>query len=656
MGESKAVFLSYASEDSEAAQRIADALKAAGVEVWFDKAELRGGDAWDRHIREHIHDCRLFIPIISANTEARDEGYFRREWRLAVERAGDMHERRTFLVPVVIDGTRERGAAVPDRFRELQWTRLPDGETPATFVARITGLLESNREQTTSPAFTSTGIPSAPRRVRSHLSVVVVVVFLAVAVAGGMLLWHHSRLHAPDAVASASEGSIAVLPFVDMSERHDQEYFSDGLAEELLDLLSKTPNLKVIARTSSFSFKGKSDDIPTIGAKLNVAHILEGSVRKAGSRIRVTTQLVRTDTGVHIWSETYDRELSDLFELQDEIAGAVVHALRMRLGIDPITLQQARTENLDAHDAYLQAQQMLRHASRDGYRLAMTGFGRAIALDPNFAPGYVGLAEAEALFADTVTGDMAGYKRAQEAAEKAVTLAPDLASARALRGWIRFKFFWDWRGANADIASAIRLSPGDSDVLRCSAELLDALGRSTEAAATLRRALDADPLSGLAWADLGRSLTHAGDLTGARHALDRALGLNPDIIWAQVYLGYVLLLEGDAREAIKIAERPHLDRDTSLIIEAFAAHALGDRARSDRALAAVIAVGSRVYAYEIAQIYAWRADRDHAFEWLFRAHAQQDGGLIRLRSDPLFARLRDDPRFADLLREMHFPE
>jgi TolB-like protein len=368
--DSKAVFLSYASQDAETARRIADALRSAGVEVWFDQSELRGGDAWDQQIRRQIKDCALFVPVVSANTDVRTEGYFRLEWKLAVDRSHLMADDAAFLVPVVIDGTPEATARVPDKFRAVQWTRLPGGTTPPEFIERVARLMSpaqnvsavrgSKAAATATASKNSAGHPQRPRWMRPTLLLIVV----AAAVAAGYVavdkFWllkaaadsgRVSLSPAQSLVTAQStipEKSIAVLPFIDLSEKKDQEYFSDGLSEELIDLLTKVPDLRVPARTSSFYFKGKSEDIATIAEKLQVAHVLEGSVRKAGNTIRVTAELVRADNGYHLWSESYERDLKDVFKVQDEIAGAVVSALKLKLPPGQQMANARRTSNTEA--------------------------------------------------------------------------------------------------------------------------------------------------------------------------------------------------------------------------------------------------------------------------------------------------------------------
>ncbi len=348
---SGAVFLSYASEDADAATRICEALRAAGVEVWFDRSELRGGDAWDLQIKKQIHDCALFLPVISAHTTARTEGYFRREWNLAKRRLLDMAEDKAFLVPVVVDETRETDARVPEEFLHLQWTRLPGGETPPAFAKRVRQLLGLDPAPAPAAKAAATGAiepnTQSAGSVRPRSTALVrrigLPLIAGLLVLGGGAYWYFKDTSdvpaakpqpattPPAAAAVPNEKSIAVLPFVDMSAEKNQEYMSDGIAEELLNLLAQVPDLKVIARTSSFAFKGQNIDIAEIAKKLNVTHVLEGSVRTSGKQMRITAQLVRAADRTHLWSDRYDRPMDDIFAVQDHIANAVVSELRIEL-------------------------------------------------------------------------------------------------------------------------------------------------------------------------------------------------------------------------------------------------------------------------------------------------------------------------------------
>jgi serine/threonine-protein kinase len=447
--------------------------------------------------------------------------------------------------------------------------------------------------------------------------------------------------------------SVAVLPFVDMSENKDQGYFSDGLAEELLDLLAKTPGLLVIARTSSFAFKDKSDDIPTIAKKLNVENILEGSVRKSGDRLRITTRLIRASTAEQLWYETYDREIKDVFEVQDEIAGAV--AAHLKLTLAPMSQDPARrTSNSEAYNQYLLGQQAFNRGNLDGYRLAIEAYHRAIALDPVYVAPYGGLSAAEFFVADQ-TGDTAGYRRAEEAADRAVELGPEDANSYGARGFIRYAIRWDWRGAQADFEKAIALDPGDARFQQRYGELLATEGRLADAIATTRKAIELDPLSHSAWQTLTSYLISTGDFAAAREASRRALEISPQSDFSLNDLGMLQLLEGRAEDALATFRK--IDSEGfRLSSVAMAEHTLRHERESQRALGQLIAQHATEAAFQIAEIYAWRGEKDKAFEWLERAYQQRDGGLSDIKTDPPLADLRNDPRYKAFLLKMNLPE
>ena len=393
-----AVFLSYASQDAEAAQRICEALRAAGIEVFLDQSELRGGDAWDQKIRREIHDCALFIPVVSRHTQKRLEGYFRHEWKLAIERAHHMAEEKAFFVPVVVDATYDQDAIVPDPFRAVQWTRLPGGHATPDFVRRVAALLGSNESSSTP---TWPGVTSAaalrPRVANRHARWFALgIAALLVAVVGGYYYawrgWLSSVAPPSGTVIPQSlkvaetvipERSVAVLPFVDMSETHDQEYFSQGLSEEIIDRLVKVPDLRVPARTSSFYFKGKQVTVAEIARTLGVAHVLEGSVRKSKTRLRVTAQLVRADTGYHLWSQTFDRKITDLFKMQDEIAAAVTKELTGTLL--PETSERVEPAHIEAYTLLRHGRSYADRGNKADNDKAKEYYRRALALEPDYA-------------------------------------------------------------------------------------------------------------------------------------------------------------------------------------------------------------------------------------------------------------------------------
>jgi TolB-like protein/Tfp pilus assembly protein PilF len=435
-----------------------------------------------------------------------------------------------------------------------------------------------------------------------------------------------------------------------MSEKQDQEYFSDGLAEELADLLANVPGLHVIARTSSFSFKGKSDDIPTIARKLNVANILEGSVRESGNRVRVTTQLIRAADGENIWSQTYDRNLQDVFQVQDQIAAAVVAALKVKLAQGQRTFNAHRTSNLDAYNEYLLGRQFFDHFTLDGFQRATAAYRRATELDPGYAAAFAELAMSE-FFAADWSDDAAGKRRALVAADEAVALAPDQADGYAARGHIRTQGPWDWAGAQADFEKALSIEPTNTMALRRYALLLGSLGRLPEAIAMTRRAIELDPLSSVTWTNLGGLFMGKRQLPAASQAIHRALEIQPESSYGLTNLGKLQLLQGDSAGVIETARRLN-GKDFRLKMTAMVEHSLGHAGQSEQALKLLIASVRSDCAYCVAEVYAWRGEADATFEWLERAYQQRESDLVSIQFDPLMSSVRGDLRYAALLRKM----
>jgi TolB-like protein len=459
------------------------------------------------------------------------------------------------------------------------------------------------------------------------------------------------------AAPAAGDNSIAVLPFVDMSQAKDQEYFSDGLSEELLNLLAQVPQIRVIARTSSFAFKGKEVGVAEISKTLNVANVLEGSVRKSGETLRITAQLIRTADSSHLWSETYDRQLTDVFKVQDEIAAAVVAQLKVKLLPAQQVTNLRRTASTEAYNQYLLGNQFFNRNSVDGYRLAVPAYEKAIALDSNFAAAYAGLAFAQLYAADYAPSadEMAQYRqRAQAAVEKAIALGPDLADGYVARGWMRFSVIWDWSGGEADFEKALSLEPGNAGTQRRYALLLQNFGRLAESIAATRKAIALDPLSSSAWNNLGGAyFSDRSQFREAREALERALALNPESSFANFNLGALDLLEGHAQTALSIFLRSgEVWRQAGT---AMAEHSLGHGAESQRALDELIAKYAHESAYQIAEVYAWRGEKDNAFKWLDRSYEQHDGGLTLIKTDLLIESLRTDPRFAAMVKKLGLP-
>ncbi|MFN2548517.1 MAG: hypothetical protein ABR567_13875 [Myxococcales bacterium] len=453
-----------------------------------------------------------------------------------------------------------------------------------------------------------------------------------------------------------TSASIAVLPLVNLSRDPDQEYFADGLAEELLDMLAKVPGLHVAARTSAFSFKGRNEDVRTIAEKLNVKTLLEGSVRKAGDQVRITTQLINAADGFHLWSETYDRKLTDVFAVQDEIARSVVAALRLQLLPEQAAPRQHRTADPEAYTQYLLGRQFLNRATLDNYRRAAKSYEKALAIDPEFAPAWAGLALAHYWVGDggeTMQEVAEGQRLAQEAADKAIALAPDLAEGYIARGTMRASTQWDWDGARADFERALSLSPENADALSAYAlYVLRSTGHLDEAAAVERKVATLDPLNARTFSGLASILVCAGRYDEGRAAAERSLEINPEQNFAPGWIGFSLLLQGQPSAPVPFFARSR-NEVFRLSGRAIGLHTLGKETESQADLDALIARHSHDGAYQIAGVYAWRGDKDRAFEWLERARVQRDGGLNLVKVDRLLYPLKDDPRFPALLKKVN---
>jgi TolB-like protein/Tfp pilus assembly protein PilF len=518
-----------------------------------------------------------------------------------------------------------------------------------------------------------TVLPAPMRSRRLRLEILLAWV-AALAAAGGML-WYvvaRPRAVAPsrdevlratlDAIPPASEirplPSIAVLPFVNLSAEKEQEYFSDGMAEEILNALAQIDGLRVIGRTSSFSFKGQNEDLRTIGHKLGASNLLEGSVRKAGSRIRITAQLVETRGGSHLWSQAFDRDLTDVFGVQEEIARAVVAALKVKLLPGETPTAKERTANPDVYRLYLLGRHAWNQANSDGWRRAVTAFQDALALDPKYAPAWAGLAHAivsASTLAATSTEWVQEYTRALSAAEKAVALAPDLADGYVARARLRAEWKFDWAGGAADVKRALALNPSEARAFRvyCN-QVLVPLGRIPEAIAAARKATELDPLLAYYWNALGDALWMNGEMDAARSALTRSHELSPEFVWPTFSLASMDLLEGQPAKALERYEQISIGW-MWLTGLALAQHDLGHAGKSNRALEALIRGHTGDSPYQIAQVYAHRRELDRAFEWLERAYALPDTGLLIVKSDPLLRNLRGDPRYRALLKKMNLP-
>jgi len=464
--------------------------------------------------------------------------------------------------------------------------------------------------------------------------------------------WYVGRQSAPaedaDPAAGVSAASIAVLPFVNMSSDPEQEYFSDGISEELLNLLAKIPEMQVAARTSSFSFKGQNLEIPEIAERLNVAHVLEGSVRKAGNEVRITAQLIRADDGFHVWSQTWDRTLDDIFAIQDEIAADVAAQLKVTLlGAAPTV----EATDLAAYALYLQARQLGRRGTAEDLEQSMALYQQALAIDPDYAAAWAGLARDYYTRAGTELHPIdEGYQLAREAANRALAIDPEYAPAYAQLGYIAV-YHGDLAAAARHLERALALDPTNSDIIANAAILARSLGRLDEAITLQEYAVARDPVNPIGHARLGLFYLWAGRLDESIVSYRTTLSLSPGRIGAQHNIGEALLLKGEPEAALAAIqqESSELWRMVGLPM---AYHALGQAAESDAALAELIEKYEQETAYNIAYVLALRNEADRAFEWLDKAVQYNDPGLVEIPATNLFTNIHDDPRWLPFLESI----
>ncbi len=483
-------------------------------------------------------------------------------------------------------------------------------------------------------------------------------VLLLVLLAAVMVGYHLVRQKRRNSVPIATAASIAVLPFADMSAAKDHEYFSDGLAEQLIDDLAKVSGLKVIGRSSAFQFKGKSEDVRDVGRTLGVANVLEGSVRREGNHVRITAELIKADDGFQLWSQTYDREIKDIFAVQDEIARAVTQALQVKLlgGNGRPVASNLHSANPEAYQAYLQAEYFSgRGPSKEDLGKALAYADTAIKLDEKFAPTWALRGSVQNMMAESGLIDPTkGFRNARDDAERAIALDPTLASAYLALAATQISCDWEWDAANMSITKATALEPGSVEVLRMSSYLSRILGNLDQAIKHYEEAVALDPLLVNSYSGLGYLLYAAGRYEEAQAALQEALDLNPQATYVHLTLDKILIAEGKPQQALANIEKEPIEW-AKFTGHALAYHALGREQDSNAALAALIAKYHTLAPYQIAQVYAYRGQSDKSFEWLERAYEQRDPGLPEIKSNPLFKNLHHDSRYKELLKKMHLP-
>ncbi len=626
------VFMSYASADRPRVERLVSALAARGYSVWWDR-DISGGAAYARIIEQALKDCDVVIVAWSrASTES--------DWVRDEAAHGRDHSR---LVPLQLDD-----AEPPLGFRQYQVVRFAgwDGAPGSPPMQQLLAALETPAPgprptpAAAPPPLTAIG----PLRRRGLL---IGSAALGPALAAGAWWLRQRELSGPPA------HSIAVLPFANLSGDAAQDYFSDGLSDELINALARLKPLQVVARTSAFKFKGSKAGSREIGARLGVAHILDGSVRREGALVRVATQLVEARTGFEAWSQTFDRDIKDILAVQSEIAQSVAAALKIHLlGADIATFALGGAASAEAYDDYLRGKRLFDAGGAEAdYHQALALFDAAIAADAGYAAAHAARARTLLTLANQFTAPdrlRATYDEALASARQAVSLAPALADAQATLAAVLESGALDFAAAKQAYGRAMATGPGNADILTRFGQFSCEIGDFAPGLAAVRRAAVLDPLNPRVFRSLGYALVSARQFAEAITAMRRALELSPGAEGAHAAIGDALLLQG----ALPAARSEYALEPLAwlrLTGQAIVLRRLGDTPGAQAALAALQAQPDSVTLYQQAQVFAQWRDPDRALAALDQAYRSGDSGILLMKSDPLMDPLRADPRFTRLI-------
>jgi TolB-like protein/Tfp pilus assembly protein PilF len=641
------VFISYSSQDLLVAQKVCSTLEVAGFRCWIAPRDVVPGTLYADGIVGAIDESRILVLILSKDAVA--SAHVGKELERATSKRHPIIALRSDTAPLT--------RAFEYFLNESQWIDVAAGNTDAA-IERLVGAVGQHLAPGAATALTNANQASVVHRKAATPRVWAIAAIVAVALTGAYFLvdkvWR-SKHETTASTAVISDKSIAVLPFIDMSEKKDQEYFADGMAEEILNLLAKISSIKVIGRTSSFQFKGKNEDLREIGRSLGAGYVLEGSVRKAGDRVRITAQLIGAQDGVHLWSNTYERRMDDVLRLQDEIAISV--ARELQLAIAPGFLQSRSTvKDAEAYDLLLRGRHAGDRLDREGLDEAVNLFQQALNRDPTSVDAAAALAWAyDAQGEWGVRPPAEAFEEARRAALVALKLDPNNALGHFVLGRIHVVYDWDWAEAKREFQQVAVLAPGKGDAIDSEALLSLALGHWDEAQNQLNTALSQDPLDPPSLFILAAIQIRRGKLTEAEAAIRRALDIRPTQAYAHVILGLIMLAKGD-RDAALLAMQQETAEDGQQCGVAVVYYALGRRAESDAALAGAVKTHANSAALAIAEVYSYRGQVDEAMHWLERAYAQKDSGLYTIKGDPLLKNIEGDTRYKPFLKKMNLPE
>ena len=641
-----AAFVSYAAADKASADALTAYLEQRGIRCWIAPRDVPAGALYADAIVRAINEAPALVLLLSRN--ATSSSHVGKE----LERASSKRKR---IIAARLDDE-PLTPAFEYFLSESQWVDVAtDGrDTAFARLADALGKAAATRPPSSAVAAAASAVGHGWPR-----GAMLGALLLAVALAGAAAYFLRGAPAPPasaaPAAAASADKSIAVLPFTDMSERHDQEYFADGMAEQILDLLAKIPGLKVIARTSSFQFKGKAEDMRVVGAKLGVANVLEGSVRTAGDRLRITAQLIRASDGSHVWSDVYDREIRDVFRTQDEIADAVVAALKVSLlGAAP-TQRPAPTSNTEAYALYLQGLAHWQRYTTVDSQKAREYLERATTLDPNFAQAWAALAGVYG--GAMVFGSPDSFETIRErievAARRALAIDPKLADAHVALAALSFVDY-DVVGGQRELAAALASEPDNPGALDMSTFFAISLCHLDDAQQLAQRLIERDPLAVDPYRGLATALWFKGQTPDAEATYRRMLAFSPNAESMHYRLALILISAGRPQEALQELES-EVNAEWQALGRTMAYDALGRRAEADEQLRVVMKEQTG-WQYQVAQVYAHRRDRERAFHWLDQARQAHDPGFLNyLKCDPMLAELRSDSRYRVLLAGLNLP-
>jgi TolB-like protein len=639
------VFISYASHDAVIAQRVCSALEAAGFTCWIAPRDVVPGTLYAEGIVRALDESKVLVVVLSEQAVA--SAHVGRELERAAAKKHPIIALRADAAPLT--------PAFEYFLNQSQWIEVGAGGAEGA-VAKLVEAVGRNLAPGSGAVASQTHQTPVRKRPiwRRRWSIAAAVVVLALV--AGYFWVGKAWLHGNTAGVPVADKSIAVLPFVDMSEKKDQEYFGDGMAEEIIDLLVKIPGLKVIGRTSSFQFKGKTEDLRGIGTQLGVAYVLEGSVRKSGDRLRVTAQLINSRDGTHLLSQTYDRDLIDVLKMQDEIATKVAHALSTEMFVREFFVSRPALRNAEAYTLFLRASHSFEQNNQQGWEQTVSTLQRALDLDPTFT-------EAELfLVSEYEDGGRFGFippagalEKARRGVEHVLKQAPNSARAHATLGGIHATYDWDWPAADKEINLSLAFAPGNTGALFWASALSLIMGRWDDSLKLVNAWVERDPLSSDGYYWIGLVQLRRGRLAEAEAAFRRTLEFDPTYIFAHYNLGQVLLARGQPEAALTEMQKETHD-GARLAGSAMAYFALKRKVESDAALAQVLKIAAYIPPHGIAGIYAFRGESDEAFKWLDRAYEQKDSLLYRIKFATELDNLHGDPRYKAFLKKMNLPE